>query len=224
MGEVHDSVYDTALGPHLDSHNLQAIKDASLWSDVNVMAYDPRDHFDFAYVDRGWARVEQRLGKADIVAFAYAAHAICDFYSHSLWAHPKVNPGAKLPLYDPQRDLSALEWDFSQWGERPECTHTLEQAQARWKGKLISGQWWRWFTSYPDELQTQKELEPRRCLPDHDALAVDSDHPHGGHRLFPDAAEYGEQFRRRKDAATRHVELAFLEWYGAHGDAGLWKP
>ncbi|MFO0599720.1 MAG: transglutaminase-like domain-containing protein [Myxococcaceae bacterium] len=221
---VHNGIYEHALGMHLDAHQLQLVRDASFWTDANVMTYDPRDHFDFAYIDAGWDRVEERLREPDLTEFARAAHAICDFYSHTLWAHPSVNApqGGRLPLYDrATADFAALTWNFSQWGDRPGCDHTLQHAEDTWQGQLISGQWWRWFTTYPDELERPAELTPRFCLPDHDALSVDSDHAHDTHRLFTNPAEYTRQFELRRDAAARHVEQAFVEWYDLHGDAAL---
>lgn len=220
---VHNSVYDLAMRGRIDTHSLQLIKDASFWADANVLSYDPRAHFDFGYIDAGWERVEQKLEKPDLIGFAHAVHAICDFYSHSMWAHPSVNTPSqgKLPLYD-SRDLSHLDWDFSQWGERPGCSHDVDTAEAKWKGELISGQWWRWYTTYPKDLKKPAELERRRCLPDHDALAVDSEQPGSSHKVFTKAAEYREQFRLREDAAVRHVEKVFLEAKQRHGDPLHW--
>ena len=59
---------------------LRAIKRASLIADVNVLAYDPRDHFDFAYIAEGWSRVQQRLATGNLPDFAYALHAVADFH------------------------------------------------------------------------------------------------------------------------------------------------
>ena len=224
--EVHNSVYDLALRGRIDSHSLQVIKDASFWADANVLSYDPRAHFDFGYIDEGWKRVSQKLGKPDLIGFAHALHSICDFYSHSLWAHPRVNAPVKgqLPLYDAAADFSQLDWDFAPWGERPGCSHDLASAEANWKGQLISGQWWRWYSTYPNELKTPAtELARRRCLPDHDALAVDSEQPGKSHLVFTKAAEYREQFRLREDAAVRHVEQAYVAARKQHGDPLLWK-
>jgi hypothetical protein len=225
---VHNSIYDEALGRHLDSNNLQAIKDASLAADVNVLAYDPRDHFDFGYIDAGWEKAQGRLKVPDITAFAYAAHATADFYAHTLWGTPMVNTpvNGKIPIYDAARprDFKDLNWDFSKWGGEPGSDVPEAGAEAKWQGQLISGQWWRWYTRYPSELKDPSELEKRRCLPDHDCLSCDSGTREGSHKLFTDMNDYTKWFNLRVDAATRHVEQLFLEWHGEHGDDALWKP
>ena len=64
--------------------------------DVNVLGYDPRDHFDFAYVPEGWQRVQKRLASGSITDFSLAAHAIGDFY-----ATPS------MPIACPQRRTAA---------------------------------------------------------------------------------------------------------------------
>ena len=82
---VHEGIYDEAL-PGMAPGDLRAIKRASLMADVNVLAYDPRDHFDFAYIAEGWDRVQQRLATGDLRDFAYALHAVVDFYAHTVYA------------------------------------------------------------------------------------------------------------------------------------------
>jgi hypothetical protein len=82
---------------------------------------------------------------------------------------------------------------------------------------LVSGQWWRWFATYPNDIQTSAELAPRRCLPDHDYLAVDAtstkDNPK---HLYPTKAAYNLQFDLRQRAAERHVRAVFLDWRAKH--------
>ncbi len=85
---------------------------------------------------------------------------------------------------------------------------------------MISGQWWRAYSTYPSELQTPKQLGPRRCLPDHDQMAVDgnatADNPS---HLYPNKRAFNAQFDLRKRAAERHVRAIFRTWCANHGRA-----
>jgi len=139
-------------------------------------------------------------------------HAIGDFYAHSFYGHC-VPPGidGRLPLFDlaAPPDLSNVDYDFSNL-PIPDCAQSPQEAADLWKGRLISGQWWRWFSAYPDELQAQ--LAPRRCLPDHDAVAVDSSTCPDSHKLYLSAQQYKRQFQLRLDAATRHVRQEAQAW------------
>ena len=209
---VHEHILDLALAA-MPADLLQQVKRWNSWVDVDVLAYDPRDHFDFAYVEAGWERVEQRLtgAKAKLAQgyvrdFTLATHAVADFYAHTLYADFVQPHNGSLPLYDPDSPLpsGSLVYDFTPYRELPGCSHTALQAQEHWKGALISGQWWRWYTTYPDELETAAELEWRRCLPDHDAIAVDSATPKSSHTHYA-GAQYARQFALRQQAAIEHV-------------------
>lgn len=209
---VHNDVFDQALAgmPELDR---LVIKAASLGVDADVLRYDPRDHFDFAYIPEGWARVQARLATGRLQDFGLAAHAIADFYAHSLYGYLARNrvTNGRLPLYDPAQPLPAEEMDYSFLAhlDRPGCTGSPEAFETLWNGKLISGQWWRWYTTYPDELEP--ELGFRRCLPDHDALAVDSPRPVPSNPLF-DPTEQQIQFALRRQAAIEHIAAVHNQW------------
>jgi len=152
-----------------------------------------------------------------------ACHAVADFYAHTLYAHVIPPVSGALPLYDPAHPLDPganqdaifdrARFDIN--NSKPALTET--QTQVRWQGKLISGQWWRWYTTYPDDIQTKAELAPRRCLPDHDLLAVDAksakDNPK---HLYPTKTAYNQQFALRQSAAERHVRAVFLDWHAKH--------
>ena len=77
--KVHEHIFDTALDGLMSADDIAEVKRHSLSVDLNVLGYDPRDHFDFAYVDAGWKQVRHRLGRKDLESFALAAHAIGDF-------------------------------------------------------------------------------------------------------------------------------------------------
>jgi hypothetical protein len=80
---------------------------------------------------------------------------------------------------------------------------------------LISGQWWRWYTTYPSDLKKPKELQKHRNLPDHDALAVDSPTPGQQEHFFVRNGTYLEQFKLRQQAAIDHVAQIYQVWrYG----------
>jgi hypothetical protein len=89
---IHKSIFDAALGGRISGSAMSAIKRKSLWLDVNIAAYDPRDHFDNGYIEAGWDRVMQNLAKfnannSDWASFGAAGHAIADFYAHSSYVH-----------------------------------------------------------------------------------------------------------------------------------------
>lgn len=213
--KAHDEIFDLALRPKgVSGLDLLAIKAESLAVDVNVLAYDPRDHFDFAYVEEGWQRVDERLKSPGIGDFALAGHAIADFYAHTLYGHFTAAQavGGALPVYDPARPLppATLRYGFLAGAPLPHCADPGADVDAHWRGRLISGQWWRWYTTYPDELE--REVGPRFCLPDHDILAVDGPTDTRGHFLYMDAATFRRQYDLRRNAAIVHVARAWDVW------------
>lgn len=217
---VHNDIFDQALVGMRPSE-LVVVKAASLAVDANVLAYDPRDHFDFAYIGEGWHRVQTRLTTGSLSDFALAAHAIGDFYAHSLYGYFAAQNGA-LPIYDPSTGFppDSLNYEFLKFEPRPGPRQSDDTFAERWKGKIISGQWWRWYTTYPKELRGDKdaELNYHRCLPDHDRLAVDGPNLDltVGHALFKSSEEYRHQFGVRKAAAVEHLRRTYKEWRQMH--------
>lgn len=214
---VHDEIVDEAL-PQLSWLTRQRLKWASFAVDVNTLSYDPRDHFDFAYLDEGWKRVEKRLDSDSLGSFALAMHAACDFYAHTLYGEfaPRTAAGG-LVLYDPSApfDASNVTYDFRPYAPIPGTKRTPEQCAEIWKGKLISGQWWRDYSTFPDDLQYRGDLEDHRSLPDHDHLAVDQkSYPGESHRYSREF--YAEQFRVRRQAAVQHVRRLHSDWTARH--------
>ena len=199
------------------------VKTASLAMDANVLSYDPRDHCDFAYIDESWRRIQERLDSGSVSDLGRACHTVADFYAHTLYGHVVEPASGWLPLYVPshpidpgaKQDAVFDRAKFSINNDKPALTEA--QTRAYWQGKLISGQWWRWYATYPDDIQKPKLLGPRRCLPDHDFLAVDDkatqDDPK---HLYPTQALFNQQFNLRKDAAERHVGAVFAKWYAQH--------
>jgi hypothetical protein len=212
---VHESILDQALAG-MPTADLEQMKRVSLAVDVNVLKYDPREHFDFAYIPEGWDLIHQRLQSSIPRNFALAIHGIADFYGHTLYGEfaPRRSDGS-LQLYDPDRPLpaSSLVYDFAPYAPLPGCRKTPAEAAAYWTGRLISGQWWRWYSTFPSRLRNAPDFPCRRCLPDHDALAVDGPRPGSGHvRYTP--SRYKEQYALRYVAAVEHVRKAYLAWRG----------
>ncbi|KAA0250602.1 MAG: hypothetical protein EDX89_22640 [Acidobacteria bacterium] len=212
----HAHIFDDAL-KGMAAGDLRRVKAVSLWQDVDTLVYDPRDHFDFAYVQEGWLRILDRLLTKDLSDFAKALHAVGDFYAHTYWGYFTAKPGGgALPLWTPAAppNTSGFAYDFSGFEEIPGCALGAVKehpdpvaAAAKWKGRLISGQWWRWYSTYPDDLEA--DLPERRCLPDHDDVAVDKP---AGRNALSDERGYSRQFALRKEAATRHIKQIYAAW------------
>ena len=75
----------------------------------------------------------------------------------------------------------------------------------------FSGQWWRWYSTFPSDLKNRPDFPGRRCLPDQDMIAVDGPTKGSNHRRY-NAADYTMQFRLRYDAAVRHVRKIYSVW------------
>jgi hypothetical protein len=211
---VHADIFDEALAG-MPRSQLVRVKAASALVDVNMLGYDPRDHFDFAYVDEAWRRVDDRLASGGLSDFALAAHAIGDFYAHTFYAHfAKRTDPSTLALYDPSDPLpkTKLVYDFAALAPLPGCVSSVAGAESTWKGRLVSGQWWRWYTTFPQELESAADFPTRRCLPDHDLVAVDGPGRKPAHRLYTGEQEYTEQFDLRKKAAVEHIRAAYQRW------------
>lgn len=215
--QAHNHIFDEALN-EMPPDELQHVKETSLYIDVNVLTYDPRDHFDFAYIDGSWQRIQENLDKKDLESFGRAAHTIADFYAHSMYAHFAAPPPSnveRIDLYDPAgKNIPPAELTYDFDGlDMPGSSMTPAEAAALWKGKLISGQWWRWFTNFPDELEgNTDDLRKRRCLPDHDNLAVDGPEAGSHHRLYFDPEVYKRQFNLRRNAAIEHIRKVYEKW------------
>lgn len=208
---VHLDILDEAL-KNMPALDRRAVKRFGMWLDLNVIGYDPLDHFDFSYLPDGWAKVGQRLGSGKLKDFAYAAHSIADFYAHSVYADygPRRADGSLEP-YRPDLPLGDLAHDFKPYAPLANTTKTTAEAEAQWKGKLISGQWWRFFTGFPDDLKNVPDFWRRFCLPDHDQIAVDDPKPGSNHIRYKGTA-YADQFKLRRQAAVTHIRQAYESW------------
>ena len=164
---VHSTIYDQALGGKIPAAALSTIKRKSLWLDVNILTYDPRDHFDNGYIPEGWDRVNSRLAafaknNNDWGSFGAAVHSIGDFYAHSSYVHFAVlqnaaSPQGQAAIYRPGGDLVAppqytanpadpslppFDLTSDAFSLNPNLWKgTKQQAAAQWAGKLISGRY-----------------------------------------------------------------------------------
>jgi hypothetical protein len=175
-GEMHLSIVEQAIGgiPNAPKWVLKELKRnfSRLFLfgpiidsiDLNILKYSPLDHFDNGYIPESWNQVEQNLAlfkqdnRANLQAFAKAAHAIADFYAHSSYVHfanlvdpnspqgcaemydpagatpfrvpPSYSPPSTFNLTDPKFTINESLW-----------TQGKEKAAQRWSGVLISGRY-----------------------------------------------------------------------------------
>lgn len=210
--------------------------------DLNLAAYDPRDHFDNAYIDDAWQRAQANLDAfkanptAQLDAFFHAAHAIADFYAHSSYAHFADTPGAaSIPLYAPANPAPGRPPDYGPGGDFDLASGryttnstiwngTAAQAAGLWKGKIVSGRYAQPGDSHsvseflcviPRELRRRPDFAPRGSLPHHNEIAVDDRKRNAKHVLYTTAAAYQRQFGLRYDAAKRHIAQVFKERWKA---------
>jgi len=246
-GWVHKTILNEALTPDvcpdwvlkaLNRHFTSILWTRSLTVDDPDLpgSYDPRDHFDNAYIDEGWQRVADRLAQfrdrssQSLDAFHLAAHAIGDFYAHSSYGEFGAVQNGALALYDPDNPASALaqspdygagsgfdiasgrfSTNASLWQGNPQAAATL------WKDKLISGRYAQnndshgateLITRIPASLAQNKRFHLRGALPHHDEIAVDKD---TGSNVLYDENKFSAQYSLRKDAAVRHIRQAFVK-------------
>jgi len=203
-------------------------------------SYHPFDHFDNAYIEEGWNRIFDRLKNCmnpsvgdKLHNFALAAHAISDFYAHSSYAHfGKVENGKLLTYYDINDKTQPLQripdysptfgFNLAKFSVNKQWSGTDQQRIAAWNGKIISGRYdqpgdskdffERIATSIPKALQNASDFKDRKALPHHNEIAVDSANEKSN-GLYEKESDFSYQFELRKDAAIRHIRLAF-EKYG----------
>lgn len=246
IGAVHQTIINSALTPNiapqyvidaLNRHFSRILGISEVVDDIDnfvTHGYDPLDHFDNGYVDEGWQRVTQRLNtfkknNGDLDSFAYAAHAIADFYAHTSYVHFAEIVHDKAALYDPGRPTMQVTPRYTK-----DSTFNLEtgpftlnktvfngnklDAATTWQGKLISGRyaqkgdskdWKEALTFMPRPLTKAQGFANRGALPHHNEMAVDSEKPDANHTLYTNPTDYQNQFRWRKAAAIAHIRAAF---------------
>ena len=176
VGQVHLSIIQEAIGgvQGIPSWVITELKDnfSRLFLagpiidaiDLDIPDYSPLDHFDNGYIPESWSQVTQNLStfkqdsRANLQAFARAAHAIADFYAHSSYVHfaklvdpafpqgcaelfdpagqmafdtaPSYQPPSTFDLTDPKFSINTSLW-----------TQGKEAAAQRWANQLISGRY-----------------------------------------------------------------------------------
>ena len=133
--------------------------------DRNTGAYDPRDHFDNAYIDESWGYVNQRLDAfkhdhTNFDSFDAAAHGIADFYAHTSFVHfaskvpqylskfdgkdcvtPYHSPLQLAPNYGAGQDFELTLGKKFSVNAKYASQHSNQPIPALWAGKLISGRY-----------------------------------------------------------------------------------
>jgi hypothetical protein len=198
--------------------------------------YDPRDHFDNAFIDEGWALVRDRLARfkqdpaGNIPAFSSAAHAIADFYAHTSYVHFADTGGHAVPPCNPDSPRDGLQnvpnyagGDFDltggQFSTSPSWTAGKQAAADAFKGRIISGR----YAQHGDSQDMLERLTPtpstldrpgdRAALPHHNDIAVDGNKT--SNKLYQPVGEYHRQFVMRQAAAVQHIRSAFVDnWTG----------
>lgn len=248
-GAVHKSILNEALPPSvcppwvlatLNRHFTSYLGIGSLTvDDVDSGPYDPRDHFDNAYIVQGWSLVKQRLTQFaglpvnNLDAFFYAAHGIADFYAHTSYAHFAAQPGQPLAPCDPANLTPVRAPDYGPGGDFDLTSGTFSlndavfhgsraEAAAHWQGKVISGRYAQkkdshgiieQFITIPPELTDAPSFSWRGSMPHHNEIAVDGPTPEKGHALYA-APRYARQYRLRYDAAVKHIRQEFAaRWH-----------
>lgn len=245
-GSVHKNIIEDALAiPACPKHvreSLLAYFSPAIFGvgpildkiDREFTTYNPADHFDNGLIDKGWESVNRRLTQfkqdnSNIDAFARAAHAIADFYSHSSYMHfanngvpydpgsidlglldpPAYGPGSTFDLTKPEFSINSSLWKGSK----------LEGATA-WNGTIISGRYSQKGDSQgviESVTRTARDLPPKcGALPHHAEIAVDGDAE--TNPLYRDPRRYAEQLQFKKAASVLHIREAFVNNYTAGRD------
>jgi hypothetical protein len=178
--------------------------------------YHPYDHFDSGFIKEGWGRVKKRLDtfKANnnaIGNFAWAAHAIADFYAHSSYVHfaKLVSPemeGGHAVSYDPTNPSTCFDispaynqglFDFKRFSinTRLYDKGDINEAAALWQGQIISGRYaqkpdshppgiFERLVKIPPDITNQADYYQHGALPHHDEIAVDAPDIGDSHILY----------------------------------------
>ncbi|MGZ5006863.1 MAG: transglutaminase-like domain-containing protein [Methylobacter sp.] len=178
-------------------------------------SYHPYDHFDSGFIEDGWRRVTERLNKVKannnpIGNFAWAAHGIADFYSHSSYVHfaklikPEMD-GGYAELYDPSNpsvgfatmpEYGSGLFDFNKFSINTALyTKIKKDAATLYKGQIISGRYaqkpdsrssgvFEQLAEVPKDVCGRADYYEHGALPHHDEIAVDDPDMGGSHSLY----------------------------------------
>ena len=186
--------------------------------------YDCFDHFDNAFIDEGWAKVNGRLAsfqaspQANIDALAWAVHGIADFYAHSSYGEFGPQSNGKLAPYPATMGTIAYDagpYALSRFSVSAAFHGDSSNRAALWAGQLISGR----YCQHKDSRSVLENLCPtpkylnnpgnRALLPHHDEIAIDGPKATKAHVLYKgQPTQYAAQFALRKTAATEHIRGA----------------
>ena len=220
-GEVHKSILNDALKgappavtDALNRHFSRILGIGPVVDDIDnfiTRGYDSRDHFDNGFIAEGWTRVQERLTafknmRSDFDQFAYAAHGIADFYSHSSYLHFARVTGDSARPYDPAQPGAGLRttpsYNASAGFDLAGGPFSLNpryfkgspaDAALAWDGQLISGRYAQKadshsaleaMTNIPKELLNSPGFARRGALPHHNEIAVDETKRDRAHLLY----------------------------------------
>jgi hypothetical protein len=241
--QAHNTTFDASLRSFFTSGELTFIKQTSLAVDVNFPAYDPRDHFDSAYLEESWERVQRRLATGNLHDFALACHSIGDFYAHSSYGHFALQNNT-IPIFDidrfgnapagalstpPEYRTAPFDLASGEFSVNPALWKQDGAAAAeKWRGRLLSGRFAQngdpkqgWLdmerlTYIPKELRTRADYPARGGLPHHDEIAVDEPSPKSSHALYKNSGTYFTQFKARVAVTTEHLRQVGAKWSTQH--------
>ena len=239
-GDIHRSIMSDALEgiPHCPAWLREGLMRHFTSYFGNVVddpdnfvthGYDCYDHFDNAYIEEGWARLNSRLATfkanptTNVDAFAWAAHGIADFYAHTSYGEFGPRSGGKLVPFDGSTPRGVRydrgPYQLSRFSVSSRFTGDAGKRSAIWTGKLVSGR----YCQHGDSRSILEQLCPtpdyldrpgnRMLLPHHAEIAVDGPKRPRSHCAYAGEFEsqYGDQFRLRRDAATRHIREALQD-------------
>lgn len=240
---VHSNIFAEALYATkcFSAPDMAFINAASIAIDGNIGTYHPFDHFDNAYIDKSWDRVNQRLCTGNLTDFAFACHAVADFYAHTSYPHFFLDK-EKIPIYpqgmgvvnDPQvkdavyrtssavANTDSMNFDIYSSSTNNAPTSRTDAVRNFWITQgIISGRYaqpndnsdgfFARLTHYPNELKVTSELDMRKWLPHHDEIAVDGETPSANHRLYNNNT-YTNEFNKRVAAAIEHTKQIGIAW------------
>lgn len=250
IGDVHYSIIHEALDGVAPAWVVNAINSrftaipfVGRVDDVDrsTSTYDPRDHFDNAYITDGWQIVQGRLAQfkannaANFDAFYRASHGIADFYSHTSYAHPgfgKREANGALKLFDPQNIPGCLNpptytaaTGFDLTGSQFSINSSLWNGtgaarSAAWQGHLVSGRYAQRHDSH-GLIESITYIHPP-ALETAPGFAVRGSLPHHNEIAVDEDSQssshklyagnvYRNQYATRYAAAVQHIQKAFVD-------------
>lgn len=248
-GITHRYILDAVLKrftvPSADQKYLTKKFTAWFWNpewtvdEVDAGTYDPRDHFDNAYIDEGWQRVNGHWDSFAALAAGNrhgaldhlyrSLHGTADFYAHSSYSYLwRKNPVLRPVSFAGGRadyDLAPSEMVYGAGSpvdlSKPPYTINpavypgpASAAPQLWAGRIISGR-------YGQRHDSHGLLEAFFNIPAELTAAPDFARrgalPHHNELAVDDVKENAYEFNRRRTAAIEHLTREVTT-------RGIWSP